>query len=204
VSVGTTVVVDASVDDPGSVTAQGVQVVGSAQGTLDLEGVVQSVSGQTITVSADDAEISGGSLIVHLPAGFDPTSYSPGDEVQLVVTANPDGSFTAVGSSDDSSAQQADNSDVQQGDDQSATDGSGDGTDITGDNTDSSGDPSADPGSSASGASGSGDTSGAPGSATPDTTGSTTTPSSGHGPPTQPGSPSGLLTAGHVPGLPGK
>jgi hypothetical protein len=143
-TVGSAVVVDASLGDPSSVTAQDVQVVGQANGPFDLEGAVQAVSGQTLTVSADDADLSGATLTVHLPSSFDPTSYAPGDEVQLVVTPNPDGTFTAVGSSDDSNAQQADNSDDQQGDDQSAGDTSGDGSDTSGDVTDSSADPSAD------------------------------------------------------------
>jgi hypothetical protein len=145
-AVGATVVVDANLGDSASVTADDVQVVGHASGPFDLEGVVQAVSGQTLTISADDDAASGATLTVHLPASFDATSYAPGDEVQLVVTANPDGTFTAVGSSDDSNAQQADNSDDQQGDDQSADDASGDGTDTSVDSADTSSDPSVDTG----------------------------------------------------------
>ena len=115
--IGASVVVDAQLGSGPSVTARDLRVIARSRRPVDLEGVVQHVSDRTLEISADDDAASGASLTVHLPAGFDVSSFAAGEEVQLVARPEPDGSFTAVGASGDSSQQQADSSDEQQGDD---------------------------------------------------------------------------------------
>jgi hypothetical protein len=91
---------------------------GEDSGRVELEGVVQSVdvAGALLTLSADDEDLSGGTITVHLPDGFDPSSYQVGDEVEFIATLNSDGSYTAVGSSDENDAEDANDSSDDQGD----------------------------------------------------------------------------------------
>lgn len=119
-AVGDQVTVDATVDPSGNVDAQGVTSQGTDTGPIDLEGVVLSVDAttNTLTISGDD-DGGSGSLTVLLPAGFDSSVYKPGDAVELLATLNPDGTYTAVGSSGDHGTQQANNATDDQGDNHS-------------------------------------------------------------------------------------
>jgi uncharacterized membrane protein YgcG len=102
-SVGDTAVVTATLTDQGEVEADDVQTTGQDQ-TFDVEGIVQSVDSakRTMTVSADDEDRSGGSLVINLPAGIDPSQFLVGSEVELAVSRAADGTLTlATGSSDD-------------------------------------------------------------------------------------------------------
>lgn len=76
-----------------------------------------------MTISAsDNNEIAGATILVHIPDTFDITTYHVGDVLQLVATPEADGSYTAVGTSDDGNVDQADNQNDKQGDDQQSTD----------------------------------------------------------------------------------
>ncbi|GAC1322948.1 MAG: hypothetical protein NVSMB25_18700 [Thermoleophilaceae bacterium] len=85
---------------------------------MELEGVVKAVdpNAHTLTISADDSEQSGALITVTLPSIFNPSAYTVGGEVELVVTINPDGTYTAVGSSEDGSDSEADSASDDQGD----------------------------------------------------------------------------------------
>jgi hypothetical protein len=118
---GTHVSIDASLDEQGDIQAESVHNDGQNHDNADLEGVTLSIdaAARTLTISADDNdEISGGTILVHLPATFDLTLFHVGTVVQLVATPNADGSYTAVGISADGDSQEADGEHGQQGDDQ--------------------------------------------------------------------------------------
>jgi uncharacterized membrane protein YgcG len=102
-SVGDTAIVNATLTDQGDIEADDVQTTGQDQ-TFDVEGLVQAVdtAKRTITVSADDEDQSGGSLVINLPTGVDPSQFTVGQEVELAVTRAADGTLTlATGSSDE-------------------------------------------------------------------------------------------------------
>jgi hypothetical protein len=118
-SVGSVVTVDADVDEQGDVEANNVHEEGQQTGVVDIEGKVLAVDvpNRKLTISADDDDATGGTITVILPAiGFDPAAFKVGDEVELRATLNPDGTFTAVASSEDDNEQDADSTDKQQGD----------------------------------------------------------------------------------------
>ena len=119
----------------GRAELEGVRDHGEDDGTVELEGVVQSVdaTGRTLTLSADDEDESGGTITVLLPDGFDPTSFHVGDEVELVATLNADGTYTAVSSSGDDDAAEADDSSDDQGDGADDDQGEDQGSDDAGD-----------------------------------------------------------------------
>jgi hypothetical protein len=118
---GTEVTVVGSLDNQGNVQADTVENDGQYNNYTDLEGQVLSIDtvARTLTITADDNnEIKGASILVHLPDTFDINVYHLGDVLQLVATPNPDGSYTAVGTSQDGGTQEADGQDSQQGNDQ--------------------------------------------------------------------------------------
>jgi hypothetical protein len=130
-AVGDQVTVDANLDDnSGEVEEQDVQNEGQNTGAFELEGVVLAVdsAARTLSVSADDDDQSGGTLTVNVPASFDITKFTVGNEVELRVTKNADGTYTlAETSGDDGDSEQADDgSDDQAGDTKSEQPGSGD------------------------------------------------------------------------------
>jgi hypothetical protein len=117
--VGSDVTVTGSLDDQG-VDADTIENDGEHHNFVDLEGIVLAISadGKTLTLSADDNDdVSGGTVTVHLPDGFDASRYAVGHEVQIRASLNPDGTYTAVGSSDDEGAEAADDEAGVQGDD---------------------------------------------------------------------------------------
>jgi hypothetical protein len=130
--VGDTALVNATLTDQGEIEADDVQTTGQDQ-TFDVEGVVQAIdtAKRTITVSADDEDQSGQSLVVNLPAGSDPSQFTVGQEVELAVSRAADGTLTlATGSSDDEGGDdqgESQNSGDHQGSGTSGGNGGGDG-----------------------------------------------------------------------------
>lgn len=122
---GTVVTVDGSVEQEDSISADTVENDGQSNNGTDLEGVVLAIdtAGHTLTLSVDDNNDTSTSVIVHLPASFALDGYKLGDEAQFVATPNPDGSFTAVGSSKDGGTQEADDSHEIHGQDNEVGDG---------------------------------------------------------------------------------
>jgi hypothetical protein len=137
----------------GEAELEGVSDHGEDNGTVELEGVVQSVdvTGRTLTLSADDEDESGGTVTVLLPDSFDPSSFQVGDEVEFIAILNPDGTYTAVSSSDEDNAEEADDPSDDQGED--ADDDSGE--DQAGDNEPGESNEPVDSGESDSGDAGS-------------------------------------------------
>jgi phage baseplate assembly protein gpV len=92
----------------------------SAGQPVDIEGSILAVdtTSRTLTISADDDNASGQAISVVLPASFDITRFAVGDEIEIAATLNPDGtSYTALASSGDDNADEADNAGDAQGDD---------------------------------------------------------------------------------------
>jgi hypothetical protein len=116
--VGSVVVVTGTVNDQGELEDQSVQSEGTQTNGIDLEGTVLSVdpTAGTITVSADDSEQSGGSVLVTVPSPLSVSQFTPGEEVELLVQPTGTGTATLLGSADDQNAQSANNSQDQQGD----------------------------------------------------------------------------------------
>jgi hypothetical protein len=117
-SPGTLVTVSSSFNENGEVEADSVENDGQNNNYADLEGRVLSIDtvARTLTVTADDDdEIQGGTILVHLPATFNIATYSVGDVVRIVASANADGSYTAVGTSLDGGIDEADGDNNQQG-----------------------------------------------------------------------------------------
>jgi hypothetical protein len=113
---GTTVDVSAVVPPSGTPIAQTVTPVGTDP-TVTLEGTVLAVdaTARTLTLSADDAEQSGGQLTVSVPAGIDLSAIAVGDEAELLVTLHSDGTYTLAGLAGDGGSRQADDQSEQQG-----------------------------------------------------------------------------------------
>lgn len=138
---GTEVTVNGSLDNQGDIQGDSVNNDGQNTNTADLEGQILSIdpTARTLTISAsDDNEITGATILIHIPDTLDITSYHVGDVIQLVATLETDGSYTAVGTSEDNGIQEADGQNNQQGDDQQ-------------DNTDQSTTPSGDQSATPSG-----------------------------------------------------
>jgi hypothetical protein len=93
---GSQVAVDANLDDQGDVDADKVDEQGQDDNGIDLEGKVLSVdtNARTLSLSADDDEESGAAIVVHVPAGVDLSQFAVGNDVELVVSKESDGSFT--------------------------------------------------------------------------------------------------------------
>lgn len=116
-AVGQSVQVEAQIGDQGDLEQQTVQSTGSQTQNIDLEGTVLAVdtTARTLSVSADDDGQSGQSVTVVVPATINISAFTVGQEVELVVSLQPDGSFLLQGSSGDDNAQQANNPSDQQG-----------------------------------------------------------------------------------------
>jgi hypothetical protein len=116
-TVGQDVTVQTGIDDQGDLEEESLQENGTQTENIDLEGTVLAVdpTARTVTVSADDDDLAGQGVLVHVPAGFDMTKFVLGQQVKLVVTAQPDNSFLLAGSSSDDNEQEADGQNNQQG-----------------------------------------------------------------------------------------
>lgn len=118
---GTVVTIDGSVDKEGTIQASGVTEQNQTTANIELEGQILTVDPltNTLTISADDSEdIANASITVNMPAPtFNIANYQVGQMLQIVATLNIDGSYTAVGTSQDGNQQQANGSSDQQGQD---------------------------------------------------------------------------------------
>jgi hypothetical protein len=159
-SVGEQVQVEAQVDDQGDLEDQGVQDQGDQNNNVDVEGTILNVdtTNSQLTISADDDGESGQSIVVDVPSTIDITQFSSGQEVELTVSIQPDGSFVLVGSSEDGDSSEANNPGDQQGCQGDGQDSSCSSSTGGSDGADNSGDGNSDP--SGSGSSGSGSTPG--------------------------------------------
>ncbi len=115
--VGTIVLVTGQPDDQGELDASSVTEEGTDTSAVDLEGVVLSIdsTARTLSISADDNEESGQAITVTVPASFDLSLFTIGQEVGLQVTIQPDGSYLLQGSSSDDGVQGADDQGDEQG-----------------------------------------------------------------------------------------
>ena len=157
--VGTDVAATGTVDNQGDLEDQTVQTQGTDTGGIQIEGTIISIdtTNRTLTVSADDSEQSGATLTVDVPASLDITQFTAGQEVELNVTPQSDGTYMLLGSASDDNAQQANNGSDQQGNNQ-GEDGQGDQSGGSSGSGTSSGDGSSSSSDSGSGSgSGSGD-----------------------------------------------
>lgn len=117
-TVGTNVTVTTTVGG-GGVTATTLTNDGQNTNGVDLEGTVLSIdtAAGTLSLSADDSEQSGGALTVQVPATFNLSQFQVGEQLELIASLNPDGTYTMEQASGDGSAQQASNASDQQGSD---------------------------------------------------------------------------------------
>jgi hypothetical protein len=131
-AVGDVVRVVANLNDSTATTveAPAVQIVPApATDTVKLEGVVLAIdqTTRTLMLSADDSDASGQAVSVVLPDTFDITKFAVGDRIEILATLNADGTtFTAVSSSGDDNATEADDQGDDQGDDQAGDNSQGD------------------------------------------------------------------------------
>ncbi|HEY3189010.1 MAG TPA: hypothetical protein VGJ70_16115 [Solirubrobacteraceae bacterium] len=95
-SSGSQVVADTEIDDQGDLEAKDVKDEGDDDDGIELEGKLLAVNrdSRTLSVAADDDEESGDAVDVKVPGSIDITQFKVGDEVELVVTKESDGSFT--------------------------------------------------------------------------------------------------------------
>ena len=115
------------VNDQGDLQEQDLQELGDDTNGIDLEGVILKIdqAARTLSISADDDNESGAALVVHVPVTADLSTFTVGQEVELTVTPNPDGTFELTQSSLDDNQQEADNPSNDQGEGDSQGDGSG-------------------------------------------------------------------------------
>jgi hypothetical protein len=111
------VTVEVEIDDQGDLLDESLQLTGSQTSNIDLEGTILAIdaTARTLTISADDDEQSGRSLTVDVPSTIDISMFSVGQEVELTVTKQPDGTFLLQGGSGDDNAQRANNPEDETG-----------------------------------------------------------------------------------------
>jgi hypothetical protein len=124
---GSVVLVDGNVDDNGDVQANDVNEEGQDNNGIDLEGKVLAIdtTARTLSISADDEDASGAALTVNVPAGVDLTGFTVGQEVELKVTRNADGTFVLQQGTGDDNEQEADDSNNNDHSGSGSADGSG-------------------------------------------------------------------------------
>lgn len=107
------------------VEADDIQTTGANPGQMQIEGTVLAVDpvARTLSISADDEDQLGQSVTVVVPDSLDISLYTVGQEVELVVVKQADGSLLLQGSSEDGNANQADDQGEHQG---QQCDGNGD------------------------------------------------------------------------------
>jgi hypothetical protein len=124
-ALGSEVTVSGTFGRSGDLVADTVTNDGQHSNHVDLEGVIMSIDivARTLTMSADDNdELAGAAVVVHLSSTFDLARYQVGEVLLVVASLNADGSYTAVDTFDDGSAEQADGQDCQQSEDQPGED----------------------------------------------------------------------------------
>ncbi len=125
--VGTIVTATGTVDDQGDLNDNTIQTDGTDTGSLHLEGTILAVDSAagTITVSSTDDGQTVNSILVSVPSPLDTSMFSVGQEVELQVTLQPDGSYVLAGSASDEGTHGADNPGDQQGSQGDGNSGSG-------------------------------------------------------------------------------
>ena len=115
---GEQVAVDSTIDSNDDLEADDVKSEGQDSNGIELEGKLLAVdqAKRQLTVAADDDDQSGGSVTVDVPDSFDLNQFQAGNEVELKVTKNADGTYTLT---------KAESDDENDGND----DGKGDGED---------------------------------------------------------------------------
>jgi hypothetical protein len=128
-TVGENVTVQTGIDDQGDLQDDNVQDNGNQSGSMDLSGTVLAVdpTARTLSVSSDDDDQSGQALTVHVPSAIDISAFTVGEEVELVVTLQTDGSFLLQGSASDDNTEEANNPGDEQGKQESGGDHQGSG-----------------------------------------------------------------------------
>ncbi|MDQ6835544.1 MAG: hypothetical protein M3016_05085 [Actinomycetota bacterium] len=156
--VGTIVTATGTVDDQGDLNDDTIQPTGTDTGSFHIEGAILAVdsTARTITVSSTDDGQTANSIVVSVPASLDISMFSVGQEVELQVSPQPDGSYVLAGSSSDEGTHGADSPGDQQGSQGDGHSGSG-GSDGSGGSGGSSGSDSGSPSSGGSGGSPGGD-----------------------------------------------
>jgi hypothetical protein len=116
-SVGEDVNVTVGIGDQGDLQDESIQGTGMQTSGIDLEGTILAIdtTARTLAVSADDADQSGQSLTVVVPSTIDISMFAVGQEVELTVTQQSDGTFLLQGASGDENQQQANSPGDQQG-----------------------------------------------------------------------------------------
>lgn len=116
-SVGEDVTVETQIGDQGDLEDQGVQNDGTQTQNIDVEGTIVSIdtAANTLTISADGEDDTTQTITVDVPSTIDITQFAVGQEVELTVSVQPDGSFLLQGSSEDGNSGQANSSGDQQG-----------------------------------------------------------------------------------------
>jgi hypothetical protein len=123
-AVGTKVAVTGELREGGALDAETVKDDGTDHGAIDVEGTITAIDSEarTLSVSAEDNNLSGESVTVSVPSTFDMTKFAVGQEVQLQVTLMPDGTYLLQGSSSDEGARGAEDKTDQQGEETDAAD----------------------------------------------------------------------------------
>jgi uncharacterized membrane protein YgcG len=116
-NLGENVTIQAGIDDQGNLDEEAIHDNGAQTSNIEIEGVVMAVdpTARTISVSADDDSESGQAIVVSIPATFDITGFTVGQEVKLLVSQQPDQSFLLQGSAEDDNSQAANNPSDSQG-----------------------------------------------------------------------------------------
>ena len=117
-ALGDVVTVRGSFTRQGDIAADRCDDYGTNDGYVELEGHILAVDtgARTLTLSADDDCELAGTINVLIPADWDMSLYVVGHELEVVATLNPDGTYTAVGTSEDCDEGEADDEDCEQGD----------------------------------------------------------------------------------------
>jgi ribosomal protein L34E len=134
---GQQVAVDTTIDNNDDLEADDVQNQGQDTNGMELEGKLLAVdeANRQLTVAADDDDQSGGSVLVKVPDSFDIKQFQVGNEVELKVTQQPDGTFLLSNaesdnendSSGDSSDENKNNANKTGGDQKNSADQQGNG-----------------------------------------------------------------------------
>ncbi len=116
--VGSSVIVDGTVGAQGEVEAESVENTGTDTGGFSVEGAIVAIdtSTRTLTISADDNSQSGSTIAVVVSTTLDLSKFTVGQEVELQVTLQPDGTYLLQGSASDEGVQGADDQEDLQGD----------------------------------------------------------------------------------------
>jgi hypothetical protein len=118
-AVGTVVTVTGPVDDEneGQVDEEDLQEEGEDNNGIYVEGVVLEVNelARTLTISSDDDQSEGETVVVNVPPAFDITMFKVGEEVALNVQPLEGGGFELIGSASDEGEQGANDNEDEQG-----------------------------------------------------------------------------------------